>query len=86
MTVKSLMFLSALVGTLMGMPAGAETASKSRQIAVVRGGGGTLQGIAWVGFSGKAFIGGSGSAARIVGRLGAIMNPVVPMGGLLVVP
>jgi hypothetical protein len=73
------MFLSALVDALMGMSAGAEAASKSVQVAVDRGGGGTIQGIAWVGFSGKTFIGGSGSASRVVGRLGAIMNPVLPI-------
>jgi hypothetical protein len=79
MTWKSLLFRTAfVVGALLGASAGAVTTSKNVDVTVVHGGGGGTQGIAWVGFSTGTFVGGSGSAGKVVGTLGAIMNPVLP--------
>ncbi|MBV9200899.1 MAG: hypothetical protein JOY83_14470 [Alphaproteobacteria bacterium] len=78
MTGKSLLFVTAFVDAFCGASAGAKISSKNVDITVVNASGGGTQGIAWVGFSSKTFVGGSGSAGRIVGRLGAIMNPALP--------
>lgn len=78
MTWKSLLFLTAFVDALLGASAGAVSVSKNVDITVAHGSGGGTQGIAWVGFSSNTFVGGSGSAGKVVGRLGAIMNPVLP--------